>query len=142
MQVKIKVVGDGKMPTKATEGSAAYDVYARCQCSVVPSRRVIIPLGFAIELPKGYCAKILPRSSTGLKTEIRMANSVGVIDSDFRGEVGFIAEAKSGGYALVQKGERIGQMLIEKVEEIDLVEVNELSSTERGQGGFGSSGRF
>lgn len=141
MQVKIKVIGDGKMPTKATKGSAAFDVYARCQCSVVPSRRVIIPLGFAIELPEGYCAKILPRSSTGLKTEIRMANSVGVIDADYRNEVGFIAEAKSGGYALVQKGERIGQMLIEKVEDVELLEVDELSETDR-KGGFGSSGRF
>lgn len=140
MEVKIQIIADGKMPTRATDGSAGYDVYARCQTAVKSSERVIIPLGFAIEVPKGYCAKILPRSSIGLKTSIRMANSVGIIDSDYRGEVGFIAEAKTGGYELVKKGERVGQMLIEKVEETELVQVDELTSTERGTGGFGSTG--
>lgn len=141
MDVKIKLIGDGRMPTKGTEDAACYDCYARCDCAVT-NHTMIIPLGFAIEIPKGYHAKIFPRSSTGLKTNVRMANSVGIIDSDYRGEVGFIAEAKYNGYNFIHKGERIAQMLIEKNVDVEFVQVEELSDTERGEGGFGSSGRF
>ena len=139
MNVKIKLIEGGKMPTKGTDGAACYDCYARCDCAVT-SNTTIIPLGFAMEIPEGYHAKIFPRSSTGLKTNIRMANSVGIIDADYRGEVGFIAEAKHGCYNFVRKGERIAQMMIEKNVDVELVQVDELSDTARGTGGFGSTG--
>ena len=139
MQVKIKVLEGGKMPTKGTEGAAAYDCYAR-EDKIIGNRPCIIPLGFKIEIPKGYHAELYPRSSIGLKTSLRMANSVGVIDSDYRGEVGFIGEGKDIAW-LVAKGERIAQMIIKKDEDVELVEVDELSDTERGVGGFGSTGK-
>lgn len=139
MDVKIKLLQGGKMPTKGTDGAACFDCYARCDCSVT-TNTMIIPLGFKIEIPDGYHAKIFPRSSTGLKTNIRMANSVGIIDSDYRGEVGFIAEAKYGGYNFVRKGDRIAQMMIEKNEDVQLVQTDKLSDTTRGTGGYGSTG--
>ena len=82
MNVKIELLQGGKMPTKGTDGAACFDCYARCDCSVT-TNTMIIPLGFKIEIPDGYHAKIFPRSSTGLKTNIRMANSVGIIDADY-----------------------------------------------------------
>lgn len=139
MKIKIKLLEGGKMPTKGSKGAAAFDCYARCDCAVT-NNATIIPLGFALELPEGYHAEIAPRSSTGLKTAIRCANSFGVIDSDYRGEVGFIVEAKHGAYAWVAKGERVCQMLIKRNEDVDLVQVDELSDTERGSGGYGSTG--
>lgn len=139
MDVKIRLIEGGKMPTKGTDGAACYDCYARCDCAVT-SNTTIIPLGFAMEIPEGYHAKIFPRSSTGLKTNIRMANSVGIIDADYRGEVGFIAEAKHGAYNFVRKGDRIAQMMIEKNVDVELVRVDELSDTARGTGGYGSTG--
>ena len=151
MQVKIKVLEGGKMPTKSTEGAAAYDCYAN-ETVEVGYNPVLIGLGFALELPEGYHAEIVPRSSVGLKTNLRQPNCVGIIDSDYRGEVKAMYELKplmgvnrdsfypSMGYVLL-KGDRIAQMIIKKNEDVELVEVDELSDTERGVGGFGSTGK-
>ena len=141
IEVKIKLVEGGIMPTKGSKGAAAYDLYAR-EDMYVGSEPCIIPLGFNMEIPEGYHAEIYPRSSIGLKTYLRMANSVGIIDSDYRGEVGFIAECRSfGSYLHIRKGERIAQMIIKRNEEVELVQADELSDTERGVGGFGSTGK-
>ena len=151
MQVKIKVLEGGKMPTKSTEGAAAYDCYAK-ETVEVGYNPVLIGLGFALELPEGYHAEIVPRSSIGLKTNLRQPNCVGIIDSDYRGEVKAMYELKpmlgvnrdafypSMGYVIL-KGDRIAQMIIKKNEDVELVEVDELSDTERGVGGFGSTGK-
>lgn len=151
MQVKIKVLEGGKMPTKSTEGAAAYDCYAN-ETVEVGYNPVLIGLGFALELPEGYHAEIVPRSSIGLKTNLRQPNCVGIIDSDYRGEVKAMYELKpmlgvnrdafypSMGYVIL-KGDRIAQMIIKKNEDVELVEVEELSDTERGVGGFGSTGK-
>ena len=101
---------------------------------------MLVPLGFAMEIPDGYHAKVLPRSSTGLKTPVRMANSCGIIDSDYRGEVMMIAEAVREDWHITA-GDRVAQMLIEKNEPVVLVESDELSDTVRGSGGFGSTGK-
>ncbi len=140
VEVKIKIMEDGKMPEKAHDDDACFDCYARCDCAVT-NNAMVIPLGFAIEIPEGYHAKIFPRSSTGLKTNIRMANSVGIIDAGYRGEVGAIVEAKYGGYNFVKKGDRIAQMMIEKNVDVKLKAVAELSETNRGEGGYGSTGK-
>ena len=137
--VKIKLLPGGKMPEKKTEGAAAYDCYARESKYV--DGVTLIGLGFAMELPEGYYALIVPRSSTGTKTPIRMANSIGIIDSDFRGEVNAIYEVpRSGGYG-VSAGDRMAQMIIRKCEDVELVQVDELTKTVRGNGGFGSTGK-
>lgn len=141
MEVKIKLHNGGKMPTLGTVGAAAYDCYAN-EDMYICNEPCIIPLGFCIQLPKGYHAEIYPRSSIGLKTYLRMANSVGIIDSDYTGEVGFIGECRAFGSCIhIRKGERIAQMLIKKHEEVTFVEVEELEKTDRGAGGFGSTGK-
>lgn len=155
-QVKIKLLPGSKMPTKASKGAAAWDCYAREDVAVC-GEPVLIGLGFCLEIPEGYHAKIVPRSSIGLKTNLRQPNCVGIIDSDYRGEVKAMYEvgvkavtAKEhnlvglGIYPTIHEikaGDRICQMLIERNEDFKLVEVDELSDTERGAGGFGSTGR-
>lgn len=140
IEVKIKLLDGGIMPTKGTKGAAAFDCYAR-EDVAVSDKAALIGLGFAMEIPEGYHAKIFPRSSIGLKTNLRQPNSCGIIDSDYRGEVKAMYEAKYNGFNLVRKGERIAQMLIERNEPVELVEVDELSETDRGSGGFGSTGK-
>lgn len=162
MQVKIKLLEGGIMPTKKTAGAAAYDCYAR-EDVTVGENPTLIGLGFALELPEGYHAEIVPRSSIGLKTNLRQPNCVGIIDSDYRGEVKAMYESKVKpikvyehnkdgrccGYHTVmgvekeyiEAGERIAQMLIKRNEDVTLVEVDELSETDRGDGGFGSTGK-
>lgn len=149
-QVKIKVLPGGHMPEKKTDGAAAYDCYARI-CSQYTTKdeliifqgqtSVKVPLGFAVELPEGYHAEIYLRSSLGAKTPLRVSNSVGIIDSDYRGEVCVILDniTKFLGWK-IRNGERIAQMIIVKDPEVELVEVDELSETKRGTGGFGSTG--
>lgn len=100
-----------------------------------------------MELPKGYHAEIYLRSSIGLNTKLRAPNSVGIIDSDYRGEVCAILESTSVGPIMggitpikVENGQRIAQMIIKKDEDVEFLQVDELSETERGEGGFGSTG--
>lgn len=146
MLIKIKLLKGGRMPEKATPGAAAFDCYVR-ETMLINGEPAKVPLGFALELPEGWRAKIYPRSSIGLKTKLRMANSVGIIDSDYRGEVCAIFESilpsPFGGVAPIRifEGQRIAQMIIEKDEDIELETTEELSETERGEGGFGSTGR-
>lgn len=146
--VKIKLLPGGKMPVKKTAGAAAWDCFAR-ENVTVGSKPVLVGLGFMAEPPKGYYLEIVPRSSIGLKTDLRQPNSVGIIDQDYRGEVKVMYESRVRktplDYACViehkiKAGDRIAQMILRKMEEADLVEVDELSETERGSGGFGSTG--
>lgn len=140
IEVKIKLLDGGIMPERKTKGAAAFDCYAREERMLIAP--CIIPLGFKMEIPEGYHAEIYPRSSIGLNSLLRMANSVGIIDADYRGEVGFIGESQNGNLVKIEKGQRIAQLIIKKNEDVDLVEVDELSDTERGEGGYGSSGKF
>lgn len=157
--VKIKLLPGGKMPVKKTADAAAWDCFAR-EDTIVKAAPVLIGLGFMAEPPEGYYLEIVPRSSTGLKTNLRQPNSIGVIDSDYRGEVKAMYESKIeerkvehsgtvfsapvykcvGTATLIKAGDRIAQMILRKMEEADLVQVDELSETERGTGGFGSTG--
>ena len=139
--VKVKRIDGGQLPMKGSAGAAAWDLYARTDCVVKAGEApTLVPLGFAMEIPNGYHAKVLPRSSTGLKTTLRMANSCGIIDSDYRGEVMMIAETVREDWHIAA-GDRVAQMLIEKNEPVVLIESDELSDTERGAGGFGSTGK-
>ena len=152
--VKIKLMPGGHMPEKKTAGAAAWDCYARIRNDFPPvGIKEIrddefgnkIPLGFAMELPKGYHAEIYPRSSLGTKTRLRVSNSVGIIDSDYRGEVCVVLDNIGGPipfpfpYRICDE-DRIAQMIIVKDPEVELVEADELSETKRGIGGFGSTG--
>ena len=140
VKVKIKILPGGKMPERKTDGAAAYDCYAR-KTVILENAPKVIPLGFKIQIPNGFHAEIYPRSSIGLKTALRMANSVGIIDSDYTGEVGFVGESKIG-KCVVRAGERIAQLIIKRNVEFEFEEVAELSPTSRGDGGFGSTGTW
>lgn len=147
--VKIKLMPGGRMPEKKTAGAASWDCYARvdyCRWIFPGEKGIKVPLGFAIELPEGYHAEILLRSSMGVKTGLRVFNGTGLIDSDYRGEVNIILDnvrnAMEGrtGVEGIGDGDRIAQMIIVKDPEVELVEADELSETKRGTGGFGSTG--
>ena len=149
--VKIKLLPGGKMPERMSKGAAAWDCFAR-EDVLVGEEPSIIGLGFMAEPPDGYYLKILPRSSIGANTPLRMPNKQDIIDGDYRGEVKAVYECKlhtmfecSGtrlgfGPYQIKAGERIAQMMLCKVEDADLVEIDELSETERGDKGFGSTG--
>jgi dUTP pyrophosphatase len=148
MKIKIKLLtATAQVPRKATEGAAAYDVYVPTDVVIRPYRREIVPLGFSVELPKGYCAYIDPRSGYSAKgmegaDERRHDADVihGLIDADYRGEVGVIIRNNGLGFTLKQ-GTRIAQMLIRKVEPTDFELTDSLSDTDRGTGGFGHTNK-
>ena len=106
-----------------------------------PLERALIPTGLFIALPAGYEAQIRPRSGMALKRGITVLNTPGTIDADYRGEVGVILINLSNEDQTIEPGERICQMVIARHEQPEVVEVTELSATERGAGGFGHSGR-
>jgi dUTP pyrophosphatase len=145
MEMKIKKVREGaKVPQRATGGSAGLDL---CACIDAPltlegGETALIPTGVAIALPSAeYGAFVFPRSGIAIKHGIGLLNSVGVIDSDYRGEimVGVINQI-SESYT-IEPGERIAQMVIMPVSTMPVVEVDELDETARGAGGFGSTGK-
>ena len=133
---------DIALPTYATSGSAGMDIYAAVENEIVvhAGSTVLIPTGFSIELPLGFEAQIRPRSGLAIKNNIGLMNSPGTIDSDYRGEVKIVLTNFSKNDFIVKRGDRIAQMVIAKYERIEWEETEELSKTERGGGGFGSTG--
>ncbi len=141
----IKIVNKSKhqLPQYATELSAGMDLRANIEQSIVlkPLERKLIPTGLFIELPEGYEAQIRPRSGLALKKGITVLNSPGTVDADYRGEIGVILINLSNEDFEIADGERICQMVIAKHEHISWQEVEILSETERGEGGFGHTGK-
>lgn len=129
------------VPAKATDDAACYDLVLPDDILVPPQQVLKVGLGFALELPKGYHAKLFLRSSTGKNTRLRLANGTGIIDADYRGEVCALIDNISGVFARAFKGERLVQMLIEKNITVSFTPVEELEETKRGAGGFGSTGK-
>ena len=105
-----------------------------------PGQRALIPTGFAMALPEGYEAQIRPRSGLALKSGVTMLNTPGTIDADYRGEVSVLAVNLGSAAVTIQRGDRIAQMVIQRVSATELVEVDTLPPSARGEGGFGSSG--
>lgn len=149
MELKIKALSprigrDIPAPHFATAGAAAMDL---CACVDAPvtlaaGERTLIPTGIAIALPDpGYVALVFARSGLGIKKGVCLANGVGVIDSDYRGEIGVGLVNLSGESYTVQPGDRIAQLMVVPVVQPALSFVDELDETERGRGGFGSTGR-
>ena len=145
MELKIKKLKENaKIPQRATNGSAGVDLYVCIAESVTlaPGQLTVIPTGIAIELPDNTCAAFLyARSGLGVKHGICLSNGVGVIDSDYRGEVCVGLCNVSDKPYVIEPFERVAQMVIAPVLTPDITEVDELSDTARGEGGFGSSGR-
>ena len=143
MTIKIINKSTNPLPRYESEQAAGMDI--RCNIAepitLQPLERKLIPTGLFIELPAGYEAQIRPRSGLALKRGLTVLNTPGTIDADYRGEVGVILINLSGEAQTIEPGERICQMVIARHEQPEMVEVTELSDTERGAGGFGHSGR-
>ena len=131
------------MPAYATTGSAGMDLRANIPEPIVlqPLQRCLIPTGLRIALPVGYEAQIRPRSGLALKHGITVLNSPGTIDADYRGEVGVLLCNLSDTPFTVNAGERIAQMVVARHEQVVLVATDTLDATERGEGGYGHTGR-
>lgn len=142
MKINILNKSQHALPSYETIASAGMDLRANLTQPIViePMDRALIPTGLFMELPIGYEAQVRPRSGLALKKGITCLNSPGTIDADYRGEVGVILANLSKETFVVENGERIAQMVIAKHERAEWVAVEELSTTERGAGGFGSTG--
>ncbi len=128
-------------PAKAHEDDAAYDLRSRIDIELPVGCSTLVPAGFRLELPVGFEAQIRPRSGLALKHNITLTNSPGTIDAGYRGEVGIIMFNHGPGIFRIRRGDRIAQMVIAELPAVELQCVGELSGSERGTGGFGSSGR-
>lgn len=142
--MKVKIINKGNQPTPkyATIGSAGVDLRANLEGSLLlrPMQRALIPTGLYIEIPMCYEAQIRPRSGLSIKKGLTVINAPGTIDSDYRGEIGVPIINLSTEEVVIEPGERIAQMVIAPYDRVEFVEVEELSETERGAGGFGSTG--
>ena len=142
--MKVKVVNKSKhsLPHYSTIASAGMDLRANIEESInlKPLERAIIKTGIFMEIPVGYEAQVRPRSGLAFKKGITVLNSPGNVDADYRGEVGVILVNISSDDFLIEDGERIAQMVIAKHEQAEWVDVDVLDESERGSGGFGSTG--
>lgn len=143
MTVRIINQSNNPLPSYATEGSSGMDIRANLQqvVELKPLERALIPTGLFIELPQGYEAQIRPRSGLAIKQGITCLNTPGTIDADYRGEIKIILINLSNEIQSVMNGERIAQMVIQKVEQIDWQLSVEIEDTIRSAGGFGSTGK-
>lgn len=142
MEVKIVNQSGNSLPEYGTKFSAGMDLRANTEEIIVlkPLERRLVPTGLFIELPEGYEAQIRPRSGLALKKGISIVNTPGTIDADYRGEIGVILINLSADNVELEPGERICQMVINKVETISWKQVDSLVDSERGAGGFGHTG--
>jgi len=142
MKVNIVNKSKHKLPHYATSQSAGMDLRASLEEPILlkPLQRTLVKTGLFMELPIGYEAQVRPRSGLAFKKGITVLNSPGTIDADYRGEIGVILVNLSDEEFVIEDGERVAQMVIVKHEQVDWEEVVELVETERGVGGFGSTG--
>ena len=130
-----------ELPTYAYEGDAGLDLRSNEDVILAPLERRLISTGLAVAIPEGYAGFVQPRSGMALKRGLSMANTPGLIDSHYRGELKVVAVNLDPTAPIkIERGERIAQLVIQKVPVVQLVEVYELDETDRGAGGFGSSG--
>lgn len=147
MEVKISRINTGStdlpLPKYATEGSAGMDIYADVadEFEIKPQATVMVPTGLAIALPQGYECQVRSRSGLAAKHGIFALNAPGTIDSDYRGEIKVILSNFSNEPYFIKRGERIAQLVIAKYERVDWQLADNLDETQRGEGGFGSTGK-
>ena len=142
MQIKVKLLDgcEDLMPAKAHSDDAAYDMRSRVDMLLEPQRSTLVPTGVFIELPVGYEAQIRPRSGLALKKNLMLTNSPGTINAGYRGEIGVIMFNAGKENFSISRGDRIAQMVICKLPEVELISCEALSESQRGEGGFGSTG--
>ncbi|MBN9298467.1 MAG: dUTP diphosphatase [Filimonas sp.] len=143
MVVKIINQSNNPLPAYATEGSSGMDMRASITepVTLAPLERALIPTGLFIELPQGYEAQVRPRSGLAVKQGLTCLNTPGTIDADYRGEIKVLLINLSNEQQVIQPAERIAQMVIQQVEQVEWLAVETIDSTERGSGGFGHTGK-
>lgn len=141
--VKVGREGNVLLPKYETSGSAGMDVRANIEEPIILGslERVLVPTGLKIAIPEGYEVQVRPRSGLAIKHGITLLNTPGTIDSDYRGELKIIMVNLSKDEYTINPQERIGQLVLNKVAQMELVEVDSLDETERGAGGFGHTGK-
>ena len=142
MQIKVINTSQHPLPTYETTASAGVDLRANLTETITLKslERILVKTGVFLEIPEGYEAQVRPRSGLALKKGVTVLNSPGTIDADYRGEVGVILINLSNEDFVIENGERIAQLVFAKVEQAQWLEVETLSDTTRGEGGFGSTG--
>lgn len=143
MEVKIINKSNNILPSYETKNSAGMDLRAYLpegQIVIKPLQRMIVSTGLFMEIPEGYEGQVRPRSGLAIKSGITVLNSPGTIDADYRGEVKIILINLSDNEFVINSGDRIAQIVFAKCEQMDIIDVEEISSTERGEGGFGHTG--
>lgn len=143
MKIEIINKSNNALPAYATEQSAGLDLRAYIDSPITLGslERVLIPTGLHIALPSGYEAQVRPRSGLAYKKGLTVLNAPGTIDADYRGDIGVILINLSKEEVIIEPAERVAQLVIAKYDQAEWIEVKELSETERGAGGFGSTGR-
>lgn len=128
------------LPTRAHDGDAGLDLYALEGATLGAGERAAVGTGIAVEIPEGYAGLVLPRSGLALRAGVTVLNAPGLIDSGYRGEIGVLLINHGAAAVTLGRGERIAQLVIQPVARATLVEVRELDGSQRGTGGFGSTG--
>jgi dUTP pyrophosphatase len=143
VEVKIRNTSGNALPDYATKGASGMDIRAHLVQAIElqPMERRLIPTGLFIELPEGFEAQIRPRSGMAIRQGITCLNTPGTIDSDYRGEIKIVLINLSTEKQVIQPGDRIAQMVVQKVESVRWMQVELLNETERSEGGFGSTGK-
>jgi len=143
IQIKIINTSSNPLPQYATKGSSGMDIRAFLNIPVTlqPLERILIPTGLFVEIPTGYEIQVRPRSGLAIKQGITCLNTPGTMDSDYRGEIKVILINLSSEEQVINHGDRIAQMIIQKVERAELESVEILNETERAEGGFGHTGK-
>jgi dUTP pyrophosphatase len=142
IQIGIKLLStSAKLPTKATTGSAGFDLYADVQTSLEPGEWGVIATGVAVSLPQDMEVQVRSRSGLAAKFGVIVLNAPGTIDSDYTGEIKVILMNHGNERFFINRGDRIAQLVFSKVYPIELAEIGVLPETERGNGGFGSTGK-
>ena len=133
---------DLPLPSYAKPGDAGLDLYSRIDLELTPGERAMVPTGIAIALEPGFVALVHPRSGRAAKEGLAMVNSPGTVDAGYRGELQVILiNLDSGSTIKIKRGERIAQLVIQPVIQAELIEVESLPGSARGEGGFGSTGK-
>lgn len=143
IELRIKLLDDGlAMPRYQHEGDAGLDLPSRVDLVIEPGERAMVPTGIAVAIPQGYAGFVLPRSGLASRNGIALVNSPGLVDSGYRGEMAVVMINTDKREPFhIKRGDRIAQLVIQRVEDVSIVGVDELDETSRGAGGFGSTGR-
>lgn len=139
----LKIKTDNILPEYKTKESAGLDIYSSNEDDIVIKQGEVkkIPTGLKLEIPEGYFVAIYPRSSTGVKRNLMLANSTGIIDSDYRGEIKLFFYNFGNKDQVIKKNDRLAQMVVQKYEKVKIEKVDQISQSDRGEKGIGSTGK-